>query len=70
MLCVSLRSTSAKAIEPLAVSSVATPLVAGSSVIAPMAVVEPVVMVGASFVPVTVTVSVVKAVPPSPSLMA
>ena len=55
MPCVSFKSTSANAIEPLASSAVAEPRVAANSVMMPVAVVEPAVMVGASFTPVTVT---------------
>ena len=62
MLWVLLRSTSAKAIEPLAVSSVAEPCTSAVSVIAPVAVVEPAVMVGASLTVTTLTVEVIDSV--------
>ena len=53
--CVSLRSTSAKAIEPDAVSGAVEPVVLAASLNAPLAVVGPATMVGWSLVPVTVT---------------
>jgi hypothetical protein len=61
---VSVRSTSLKVVVPVAVSAARLPVAPASSVTDPAAAAAVEVITGTSFVPVSVTVTTCRAVPP------